>query len=44
MVNKAEYLAYVERAFLRANPDKDGTLDRKELRTAAGRDLLHLLR
>ena len=43
-VNKAEYLAYVERAFLRANPDKDGTLDRKELGTAAGRDLLHLLR
>ena len=43
-VNKAEYLAYVERTFLRANPDRDDTLDRRELRTAAGRDLLHLLR
>ena len=43
-INKAEYLAYVERMFLLANPDKDGTLERKELDTEAGRALMRLLR
>jgi Ca2+-binding EF-hand superfamily protein len=35
-----EYLAVVERRFNVANPDKDGTLDVKELNTSAGRALL----
>ena len=39
-----EYLAVVEQRFNAANPDKDGTLDAKELNTAAGRALLKLLR
>lgn len=43
IVNKAEYLAYVERMFNKANPDADG-LDRAKLDTDAGRALLHLMR
>jgi Ca2+-binding EF-hand superfamily protein len=39
-----EYLAVVEQRFNAANPDKDGTLDAKELNTVAGRALLRLLR
>jgi hypothetical protein len=33
-----------EKRFTAADPDKDGTLDRKELRSAAGRALVHLVR
>lgn len=43
-VNKAEYLAYVERMFELADTDKDGHLDQAELNTEAGRALLLLLR
>lgn len=43
-INKAEYLAYVERLFRRANPDKDGSLDRAELAKPAGKALMRLLR
>lgn len=43
-VSKAEYLAYVERMFLLANLDKDGTLDRAELSSEAGQALMRLLR
>jgi hypothetical protein len=39
-----EYLAVVEQRFNAANPDKDGTLDAKELRSTAGRALLRLLK
>ena len=42
-ISKDEYLAFVEVAFKRANPDNDGTLDAKELKTPAGRALLRLL-
>lgn len=43
-VNKAEYLAYVERLFREADADKDQTLVRAELDSERGRALLHLLR
>jgi hypothetical protein len=43
-LTKDEYLALVERRFNAANPDRDGTLDAKELKTKAGRALLKLLR
>ena len=39
-----EYLSVVEQRFNAANPDKDGTLDAKELNARAGRALLRLLR
>ena len=39
-----EYLAVVERRFNAANPDKDGTLDAKELNSRAGKALLRLLK
>ena len=42
-INKAEYLAYVERMFNKANPAPDG-LDRAQLDTDAGRALLRLMR
>jgi hypothetical protein len=34
----------VEQRFNAANPDKDGTLDAKELRSPAGRALLRLMK
>jgi hypothetical protein len=34
----------VEQRFNAADPDKDGTLDAKELKSPAGRALLRLLR
>lgn len=43
-IDKAEYLAYVERLFNRANPDKDGSLERAELNKTAGKALMRLLR
>jgi len=43
-VDKAEYLAYVERMFTLANPDKDGALERAELDAPAGQALMRLLR
>lgn len=43
IINKAEYLAHVERMFNKANPDADG-LDRAKLDTDAGRALLRLMR
>jgi hypothetical protein len=39
-----EYLAAVEQRFNAANPDKDGTLDARELNARAGRALLRLLK
>ena len=42
-VNKAEYLAHVERMFDKAGPASDG-LDRAKLDTEAGRALLRLMR
>jgi hypothetical protein len=39
-----EYLAVVEQRFNAANPDADGTLDAKELKSKAGRALLRLLK
>ena len=35
---------FIEQRFNAANPDKDGTLDAKELNSAAGKALLRLLR
>jgi Ca2+-binding EF-hand superfamily protein len=43
-LTKDEYLALVEQRFNAANKDGDGTLDAKELSTAAGRNLLRLLK
>jgi hypothetical protein len=43
-LTKDEYLAVVEQRFNAANPDKDGTLDAKELGSAAGKALLRLMR
>ena len=43
-LTKDEYLAVVEQRFSAADPDHDGTLDAKELKSAAGRNLLRLLR
>lgn len=43
-VNKAEYLAYVERLFREADADKNETLVRAELDSERGRALLRLLR
>jgi Ca2+-binding EF-hand superfamily protein len=43
-LDKAEYLAAVERAFRAADRDNDGTLDAKELSSPRGRVLLRLLR
>ena len=43
-VNKAEYLAYVERLFREADADKGETLTRAELDSERGRALLRLLR
>ena len=43
-LTKEEYLAVVEQRFGAADPDHDGTLDAKELKSAAGRNLLRLLR
>jgi hypothetical protein len=37
-LTKSEYLAVVEKQFRAADPDNDGTLDVKELRSPAGRD------
>ena len=39
-----EYLAVVEQRFKAADPDNDGTLDAKELRSRSGRALLRLLK
>jgi hypothetical protein len=38
-----KYLAVVGQRFNAANPDKDGTLDAKELKTSAKKALLRLL-
>jgi hypothetical protein len=40
---KDEYLKVVESRFEAADPDNDGTLDEKELRSRAGQALLRLL-
>ena len=42
--SKDEYLAYVETLFKQADPDNDGTIDAKELKSPAGRELLRLLK
>jgi hypothetical protein len=39
-----EYLAVAEQRFNAANPDKDGTVDAKELKTSAKQALLRLVR
>ena len=43
MERAGEYLKVVENRFKAADPDTDGTLDEKELRSPAGRKLLQLL-
>ena len=43
-VNKAEWLALVERRFLAADPDRDGTLDRAELRSERGKAVARFMR
>ena len=42
-LDKAEFLALVEKMFAAADNDKDGTLDEKELSTEQGRALVALL-
>jgi hypothetical protein len=39
-----EYLAVAEQRFNAANPDKDGTVDAKKLKTSAKQALLQLVR
>ena len=39
-----EFLALVKHRFERANPDKDGTIDCRELSSLAGRNLLRVLK
>lgn len=43
-IDRAEYLRVVRARFLRADPDRDGTLSAAELRSPAGRALAALLR
>ena len=43
-LTKDEYLNFVNFAFKRADKDGEGAVDAKELRSRAGRALLHLLR
>ena len=43
-LDKNEYMAVVEARFKAANPDNDGTLDAKELRSRAGLALLRLVK
>src|SRR5262245_47727955 len=43
-LDKSEFLALVEKRFKAANPDNDGTIDAKELKGAAGRSLVLLLK
>ena len=43
-ITKAEYLAYVEAVFKKADADHDGTINAKELKTPAGEALLRLLK
>jgi len=43
-LTKDEYLALVEARFKAADPDNDGKLDAKELSSAAGKDLVKLLK
>jgi Ca2+-binding EF-hand superfamily protein len=43
-LTREEYLKYVEYAFRRADTNNEGTVDAKEARTHAGRQLLRLLR
>ncbi|MGH6936940.1 MAG: calcium-binding protein, partial [Methylocella sp.] len=42
-LTKDEYLGLAEKLFNAADPDKDGTLDEKELKSKAGRALLRLI-
>ncbi len=44
MVSKAEWLALVERRFRAADPDRDGTLSRAELRSDKGKAVARFLR
>jgi Ca2+-binding EF-hand superfamily protein len=43
-LDKNEFLALVEKRFKTANPDNDSTIDAKELKSAAGRSLVLLLK
>lgn len=43
-LTKDEYLALVAKRFSAADPDKEGTVDCKELTTAAGEELLKLIK
>jgi Ca2+-binding EF-hand superfamily protein len=43
-LDKNEFLALVEKRFKAADPDNDGTIDAKELKGAAGRSLVPLLK
>jgi hypothetical protein len=42
-LSKTEYLKIVEDRFKAADPDNDGTLDEKQLRSRGGQKLLRLL-
>jgi len=42
-LSKDEYLKVVENRFKAADPDNDGTLDEKELRSRIGQSLLRQL-
>jgi len=43
-ISKDEYLGLAEKLFKEADADGEGTLDAKELRSKAGRQLLKLLK
>ncbi len=43
-MSKAEWLALVERRFRAADPDRDGTLSRAELRSDKGKAVARFLR
>jgi len=42
-LDKAEFLSLVEKLFLEAARDRDGTLERKELGSSAGKALLRMM-
>jgi Ca2+-binding EF-hand superfamily protein len=43
-LDKNEFLALVEKRFKVADPDNEGTIDAKELKSAAGNSLVRLLK
>jgi Ca2+-binding EF-hand superfamily protein len=43
-LDKTEFLALIEKRFKTADPDDDGTIDAKELKSAAGRSLVLIVK